>query len=63
MAGVATRFLLNRLTDAIRSAVEVIHGELLLRVMDPRLMHHRRDPAREHSGGYIARVGFRLYEF
>ena len=63
MAGVATRFLLNRLYDAIRSVSEVIHGELLLRVMDPRLMHHRRDPAREHSGGYIARVGFWLYEF
>jgi hypothetical protein len=41
----------------------VIHGELLFGVMDPGLMYHRRDPAREHSGRYIARVGFRLYEF
>jgi hypothetical protein len=61
--GVATRFLLNRLHDAIGSVREVINGELLLGVMDSRLVHDRRDPAREHSGRNIARVGFRLYEF
>jgi len=56
VGGVGTRFLLNRLYGAIRSAGQVIDCELLFGVMDPGLVYDRRDPAREHPGGYVARV-------
>jgi hypothetical protein len=63
MAGIATWFLLNWLHRLIGSIGEVVDGELLFGVMDPGLVHDRRDPAREYSGRYVACVGFRLYEF
>jgi hypothetical protein len=59
----ATRFLLNGLHEPIRSVAEVIYGKLPLGVIDPGLVHRRRDPTLEHSGRNIARVDFWLYEF
>ena len=62
-AGVATRFLSNRLHSAVGSVSEVIYGELLLGVMDPGLVHDGRDPTGEHSCRDIACIDFWLYKF
>ena len=62
-AGVATRFLSNRLYSPVGSINDVIFSELLLGVMNPGLVHDGRDPTGEHSRCDIAWIDLWLYEF